>query len=234
MFEQYEDYDGYDDYMSDLYHEHIKEFKNELVIAYFSANAYIAKPAVEALANARRFKELASEHSDEVILTAGLIFSAVAIEVCMKDLFFRPFVHGSIHQDFAADFIVKIVMRNYKDASTKEKLSALLDQISGVDLKNYKRRPEFDETILAEFQSIQKKRNNVLHEGGKATLEDFDLSLAVSSAMIEDIFPQVVRKLGFHLHVDCRVCISNDKECLAIKYPEMFRAHQTGFPPSRE
>ena len=103
-------YDAYDDYMSELYHEHIKEFKTDLVASYFTSNPYLAKPAFDALINAQHFKALATREPNEPFFTAGFIFSAVAIELCMKDLIFRPFVHGIVHANFAANLIVKLIM----------------------------------------------------------------------------------------------------------------------------
>lgn len=207
-------YDAYDDYISELYHEHIKEFKEELVASYFTGNPYLAKPAFDALTNAQYFNALIAEKPNEPFFTAGFIFSAVAIELCMKDLIFRPFVHGIVHADFAANLIVKLVM-NDNNKNTQKGLHEIISEMGEVDLKSYK-RPGSVKTIYEEIREVRSKRNSVLHAGEKVSLEDFNLSIAVASTMIQEIFPKIVHKIRFHLHDDYKVCNSLSEKCKAI------------------
>ena len=97
---------AYDDYMAELYEEHkkeaIEEFTGERLQSYYLDHKLLAKPAFDALTEARN---LLSTNA-----TAGLIFSAIAMEVGLKDTLLKPIVFGLVHAVSVATLITDLAV----------------------------------------------------------------------------------------------------------------------------
>lgn len=87
-----EDEYAYDEYMTELYEEHkqqaIEEFTFERLQSYYIDNLLLAKPAFDALTEARTLAGLNA--------TAGFIFAAIAMEVGLKEALLKPIVTGLV------------------------------------------------------------------------------------------------------------------------------------------
>jgi hypothetical protein len=81
----------------------------------------------------------------------------------------------------------------------------VLQEHGGIDLNTFKRSGS-SKTLWEEIKEIQKIRNRILHRTEIASEKNADLALGVASEIIENIFPEVVVRMGFHLHEGYRIC----------------------------
>ncbi|MHA6925541.1 hypothetical protein [Ralstonia pseudosolanacearum] len=85
----------------------------------------------------------------------------------------------------------------------------LLDH-AGLDFRQFKRRGATD-TLWTEINRLQKVRNAVVHRAEAVSVDDANLSIAVASAVLDEVFPALVSGLDLHVHEGVRVC--NDHVC---------------------
>ncbi len=210
MSMSYEDaaYEQYleEQYMDELYEKHrveaIEEFTTERLSSYYSENRLLAKPAFEALSEARKLNKANP--------TAGLIFAAIAMEVGLKETLLKPIVYGLVHAELVASLIADLIVSHRGMDRYRTLLLRVLQEHGGVDLNTFKRSGS-SKTLWEEIKEIQKIRNKIMHRAEKASEQNADLALRVASEIIDNIFPEVVLKMGFHLHDDYRIC--SDWQC---------------------
>jgi len=197
---------AYDEYMAELYEEHkkeaIEEFTFERLQSYYINNKLMAQPAFLALSEARSLIE--SNKS------AALIFSAIAMEVGLKTTLLKPIVHGLVHTESVAALITDLTISHSGMDRYRKLLFQVLRDHGGIDLSNFK-RTESNKTLWEEINTVQKKRNLIMHRAIKAEVEDADLALAVASEILESIFPEIITKMSLHLHDGFRIC--DDWKC---------------------
>src|SRR4030067_923785 len=198
---------AYEQYMDDLYEEHrqeaIEELTYERLCSYYNGNKLLAKPAFEALSEARKLNE--SNPS------AGLIFAAIAMEVGLKTMLLKPIVHGLVHAESVASLITDLTVSSHTGMDRyRTLLLHVLQEHGGVDLNTFKRTGS-NKTLWEEINDIQKIRNAIMHRAEKSAQQNADLALEVASEIIDNIFPAVVGKMGFHLHDGYRIC--SDWKC---------------------
>jgi len=197
---------AYEDYIAQLYEEHkkeaIEEFTDERLQSYYLDNKLLAKPAFDALTEARNLNSTNT--------TAGFIFSAIAMEVGLKDMLLKPIVFGLVHTVSVASLVTDLAISHTGMDRYRDLLLQILRQHGGVDLDSFK-RPTSNKPIWHEIGEVQKKRNAILHRAEAASVEEAVLALGVASAIIETMFPAVATKMGLHLHDGFRIC--NDWRC---------------------
>jgi hypothetical protein len=90
-----------------------------------------------------------------------------------------------------------------------DKYRALLLQVlnvhGGVDLDTYKRRGS-NTPLWEEIKKVQKIRNSLMHRAERASKDDADIALGTATAILEAVFPAVVKKMGLHLHDGVQIC----------------------------
>ncbi|MFZ5995691.1 MAG: hypothetical protein ACOYU4_11990 [Thermodesulfobacteriota bacterium] len=191
----------YEEFMDRLYEEHkeqaIEEFTAELLQSYYSDHKLLAKPAFDALIEARNLMDTS--------ITAALVFSAVAMEVALKDTLLKPIVYGLVHAASVASLVTDLVMGHRSMSRYKDLLLQILREQGGVDLLSYK-RPDSSNSIWDEVKKVQTKRNLILHTAQMASKEEAALALSVASTIMETLFPSVVTRMGLHLHDGYRIC----------------------------
>jgi hypothetical protein len=196
----------YEEYMDQLYKEHkeqaIEEFTDERLQSYYDDHQLLAKPAFEALREARNLINTNA--------TASFIFSAIAMEVGLKETLLKPIVFGLVHAASVAAFITDLAISHSSMDKYRELLLQILREHGGVDLDTYK-RPDSNKPIWQEIREVQKQRNSILHRAETASDEEAILALGVASTIIEKLFPVVVNKMGLHLHEGFRIC--NNWKC---------------------
>lgn len=197
---------AYEHYMGDLYEEHrkeaIEEFTSERFCSYYRENKLLAKPAFEALSEARKLNESNP--------TAGLLFASIAMEVGLKAMLLKPIVHGLVHAESVASLITDLTFSHTGMDRYRTLLLHLLQEHGGVDLNTFKRSGS-NKTLWEEINEIQKIRNATMHRAEKASAQNADLALSVASEIIDNLFPEVVVKMGFHLHDGYLIC--SDWKC---------------------
>jgi hypothetical protein len=117
----------------------------------------------------------------------------------------HPIVYGLVHSEFAAGPIVELILQHNALERFRILLFQILSEYGGVNLKIFT-RVGLIKTLWAEIQEVQGRRNSIVHDAESASDEDAIKAIEVASAILEDIFPKVVIKLGFHLHDGTRVC----------------------------
>lgn len=191
---------AYDQYMSDLYEEHkveaIEEFTDERLQSYYVANKLLAKPASDALSQARTLVDLNP--------TAAFVFAAIAMEVGLKATLLKPIVHGLVHTESVAALVTDLAILHSMDRYRKLLLQVLRDH-GGVNLGSFK-RSHTNRLLWEEIKEVQRTRNRIMHRAEVVSKDEADVALGVASAILETIFPAVVKKMGLHLHEGFRIC----------------------------
>lgn len=190
-----EDEARYEEWMDELYREHkeraIEEFAAERLGSFYLANPLIARPSLEALAEARKLVE---GHT-----SAAQIFATVAVEIGLKVVLLKPVVHGLVHSEPAAEIIADLTLRHTRFDFFHKLLSQILSEHGGVDLQTYS-RVTATKTLLDEIHEVQKCRDRVLHRAENASPKQAEQAIAVAEVILEELFPAVVARLGLHLH----------------------------------
>ncbi len=196
----------YEDYMDQLYEEHkeqaIQEFIDERLQSYYGEHRLLAESAFAALTEA---KKLIDGYA-----TAAFVFSAIAVEVGLRETLVKPIVFGLVHTLSVASLITDMVLSRPDQKKYRDLLLHLLREHGDVDLHSYKRsgsrRP-----IWEEITEVKKKRDLIVHRAQTATSNEATLALGVASTVLENLFPKVVGRMGLHLHEGFRIC--DDWKC---------------------
>lgn len=188
--------------MEELYEKHreraIEEFTVERLTSFYEAHPLVAQPACDALAEAKLL--LASGHT-----TAAQVFGAIAVEVGLKSVLLKPVVHGLIHGESTAEIIWELALRRTSVGSLRKLLLQILQEHGGVDLKSYIRAGAM-KLLWEEIRDVQQRRNDLLHGAEIASRVEAEQAIAVAEAILEQLFPTVVKTLGLHLHDGPRIC----------------------------
>ena len=196
----------YEQWMEDLYREHreqaIEEFTANRLKSYWVRNPWVLRSPVNVLAEAEK---LAREHT-----TAAFVFATIAVEVGLKVALLKPIVHGLVHSESTAEIIADLALRHTRFDFFHRLLSKILDEHGGVDLEHYTRAGA-TQRLMDEIAIIQKQRDLIVHRADHATLDQTNQALSVARAVLEDLVPTVVSRLGLHLHDGVRVC--EDWQC---------------------
>ena len=118
----------YEEFMDRLYEEHreqaIDEFTAELLQSYYRSNLLLAKPAFDTLIEARNLMKTS--------ITAAFVFSAIAMEVALKETLLKPIVHGLVHAGSVASLVTDLVMGHRSMDRYKDLLLQVLREHGGV------------------------------------------------------------------------------------------------------
>jgi len=198
----YDEHDAaYDSYMEELYKEHrkeaLEEFTSERLQSFYVKNPDLAKPALQALADARK---LLPVHPG-----AALVLAAVAMELGIKTVLLKPVVYGLVHEESAASLITDLAISRTGFERFRDLLVQVLANHGGVDLGTAK-RPGSDKLLWEEISEVQKKRNALLHRGELPSDYDAERSIVVASTVLDGLIPSVLHRLYMHLHDGTRIC----------------------------
>lgn len=181
----------------------IEEFVNDRMRSFYCENPTLLESAVHYLDEGRSYLAAGDD-------TAALFFAVVAMEVGVKVGILKPLVYGIVHQDSVAKLVVDVTIKNTQSLSqVKKPLFGILKECIGVDLDTEK-RPGSSKTLWEEMKNVQDARNTCAHQAAKASREDAKLAVAVAAEVLEKLFPEVVKTMGFHVHGG-RVC--NNYRC---------------------
>jgi hypothetical protein len=196
----------YEEYMDQLYEEHkeqaIQEFIGERLKSYYGDHRVLAEAAFRALTEA---KNLIRANA-----TAAFLFSAIAMEVGLRETLVKPIVFGLVHTLSVASLITDMVLSRPDQKKYRDLLLQILRQHGDVDLYTFK-RPDSRRSIWEEITDVKRKRDSIMHQAQTATIDEADLALGVASTIVENLFPTVVAKMGLHLHEGFRIC--DDWKC---------------------
>lgn len=190
----------------------IEEFKDDRLQSYYVAHPNVAEAPQRSLALAR---QLLSQYP-----TPAFIFAAIAIEVGLKEALLKPVVHGLVHSESIAELITKMVIGNKGLDKFSSLLFRILSEYGGIDLAQYKRSGA-SRPLWEEINGVQERRNLIMHRADNVAYEESQKALSVASAVLDELFPSLIQKLGLHLHEGGRVC--NDWRCKGKELLEKLR-----------
>jgi len=199
----YGDYDDsmdrYDEWIAELYVEHVEEFTLERLKSYYIENPALAEEPLRALSEAR---SLFYKHA-----AASIIFSAIAIGTGLKLVLIKPIVFGLVHSEAAANIITELTITHTGLDRYKTLIFKILLDYGTIDFGSYVREGS-SKTLWEEINDVQKMRNAIAHRAQLAIVrrDDAETAIAVASALLEDIFPKVINYLELHLHEDYVIC----------------------------
>jgi hypothetical protein len=189
------------DHAQELYQEYykeaVREFTAERLRSYFTAHPSLARPAAESL----RYAQLLRPSFP----CAALVFGASASELAVKTVLLRPIIFGLVHTEALASFITDLTTQHTGMERFQALIAEILARFGGLDVKTFKRAGSTT-TLLQEIDEVQKARNSVVHRGVMVGDSYADLAISVASALLSDIFPQVLAKLGLRLDGSMTVC----------------------------
>lgn len=179
----------------------ISDFISERLQSFYLQNNEVVAPAVSSLSRARELVGLNQ-------YAAALVFAVTAIEVGLKLGFIKAIVYGSVHSETAAGIIADMSYAHAGFERLRDLVFQILAEVN-LDLRDY-RRANADTTLWHEIIEVQQRRNAIVHRAQDGTEEQAQLAIAIASSLLEDIFPDVLRNIGLHLHDGRRVCGNNE------------------------
>ncbi len=198
-YDEYKQDEMFEDFYEEFKEQAIEEFTAARLKSFYVDNPFLAKPAVESLSEGRNL--MAAN------VTAGFLFSAIAIEVGLKSTLLKPIVCGLVHTSSIAELIAEMILSQTGVVRFRDLIVWILKEHGKVDLTDFK-RPESNSTLWQEINEVQKIRNSVMHRAEKVSPEQANLSLGVGSFVLEKIFPAVLSEMELHLHDGFRICNS--------------------------
>ncbi|MBS1828814.1 MAG: hypothetical protein JST93_26160 [Acidobacteria bacterium] len=180
-----------------FYEDAVREFTAERLQSYYVAHPELAQAAHESL--------LYAESLRVSFPKAALIFAVTGTELAVKNVFLKPIVYGLVHTEGVAAFVTDLTTQHTGMERFQSLLAEILTQFGGVDLKTFKRADSL-KTLWQEIGEVQKARNSVIHRGGPASDDDADLAIAVAGTLLTEILPDVLTKLGLHIHPPMTIC----------------------------
>jgi hypothetical protein len=195
--------DHADEIFKENYDEAVSGFTSERLNSYYLKHPDLARPARESFLYAQSLMPSFPQ--------AALLFSVTATELAWKTVLLKPFVFGLVHTEGLADFVTELTIKHAGMDNFKKLLTAILTEFGGVNLIEYKRDGS-SRTLWEEIKEIQEARNLLLHKGKNAPDGTADLAISVAGTLLNIIFPQVIGKLGLHLHNKITVCGSFHRE----------------------
>jgi len=182
----------YDRMSEELYPDHrdqaIAEFTEKRLQSYYLKNPNAMRPAVDAIQEGKKLQ--ANGHH-----SAALVFFVTAIEVLLKATLLKPIVSGLIHNEALSEIIVKNALGQSGFSRYESLLSKIFQELAGVDLPAISRDGS-STPILRECSTIQEKRNKIVHQGGRCTDTEAEISRTVAVAVFELIVRQVLSSIG--------------------------------------
>ena len=179
----------------ELYAEHkaqaIGEFTAERLRSFYVANSEVMCPAVDAIQAGKRL-------SANGYNSAAVVFFVTAVEILLKATLLKPVVHGLVHNEGLANIIVEQSLGQPGFDRYSNLLAQLFSELAGMDIRAIARK-ETNEKLLVECTSLQKLRNQIIHQGATCEPDRAAHALSVSVAVYELIVHPMLAKLGLHV-----------------------------------
>jgi hypothetical protein len=204
--EDFTDSSYYDEIVEHVTKEAVENFTAERLCSFYDKEPTIAEKPFKALAEARQL--LLTPHH-----TAAFIHAAIVSEVMLKAVVLKPILHGFIHSDSIAPFIVELAFSSSGFGRFQKLLAKIFQDVSNLDLMTHRRKGG-TKTLWEEIVEVQKRRDQIMHRAEVATKDEAEQAIAVATAVTEELFPALAKSLGYHLHDGFRLC--GDQYCLEL------------------
>jgi hypothetical protein len=178
------------------YEEAVSQFTTERLQSYYLKHPDLILPSHEALQTAQL---LIASHPD-----AALVFATTSSELTITAALLRPIVYGLVHTEALASIVTELILAHRQMDRYRQLLTRILADFGGIDLTTYK-RVSSKELLSAELNTMQSSRHSVVHRGEKVATETPELSIKVARALLEDIFPKVLKAFDLYLDSDLKI-----------------------------
>lgn len=184
--------------MDFLYDEISEQYEEnriyEKIVNFYIENPDILLPAISNL-------DISKELQTCGFYTSAFLHSIIAIEVCIKNCFFKPIIFSLSTDNRASELLFNLTFRLKSIPQIDKNYFEILKDVSKIDLKNV----QVDEKTVfnQEINAIQKIRNEVVHQGKEVSLQDSARSYHLAKLIIEEILPKL---LDFH---QCKIDENN-------------------------
>jgi len=182
-----------EEWLEELYSEHIAEFTLERLQSFYTDNPSVAQAPLRALGEAR-------EMFAQGYHSAALVFAYIATEVGIKTALFKPIVYGLVHSDSTAEMVASLAVGRSIDRFRGLLFQILVDY-GGIDLRAFT-RPGSSRVLWQEIRNLIDLRNRVIHRAETVTEAQAEDAIAIASCVLDDIFPNVIQRLDLQLHND--------------------------------
>jgi hypothetical protein len=182
----------YERISEELYPEHreqaVGEFTADRLRSFYLANPMVMRPAVDTLHEVQRLHT--NGHSAAVV-----VFCGTAIELFLKATLLQPIVHGLVHSPALADIIVKHAVGQTGFDRYRDLLSRMFRELANLDLGQVTRNGA-KIGLIEESHSVQKLRNNIIHQGKSCNADDANHAIEVAAAVYSAIVVPLLGSLG--------------------------------------
>ena len=179
----------------ELYPEHrnqaIQEFTADRLKSFYIEQPKVMLPAVLAYREAKKL--LSHEH-----YAPAVVFSVTAIEVFLKATLLKPVVFGLVHHESLAAIVVEHTLGQTGFERYKKLLSSLFSDLADIKISEIK-RDDAESFLLDEALSLQKLRNNVIHQGLQCNKTEAENALKIVEAVYGMIVLPMLSRLGLEV-----------------------------------
>ena len=187
----YEQEAAKDEFIEEISNQAIREFSNDLLRSFYEKNPHIMRPAVEALQEGKELYK--NKH-----YSASLVFFMISIELLLKVTVLKPVVYGLVHNEAFADIIVKKVLTQTGFNCYENLLETIISTFTNLELKKISRDGS-SVALFKECTSLQKIRNNIIHQGKVCTEDDAEKARKVAVAVYEMIVLPMIGALNLQV-----------------------------------
>jgi len=185
------------EFFEENYEDAVNQFTSERLQSYYLQQPELAVPALNAFRYAQSL--MPSFHQ------AAMIFAVTATELTVKNVLLKPIISGLVHTEDLASLIADLTTKHSGMDRFQNLLTEILAQFGGFELKTFKRAGSA-KTLWQEMDDVQKARNAVIHRGEIAEAGIASLSIAVADSLLNEIFPEILKKIGLHIHNPITIC----------------------------
>jgi hypothetical protein len=182
----------YEQLSRELYNDHkqqaIAEFSADRLKSFYIQHPNVMRPAVDALQEGKWL-----QGKDR--FSAALVFYVSAIELLLKATLLRPVVYGLVHHDGLAEIVVKHTLGQTGFDRYERLLAELFSNLAKINIKEI-RRDGSTVKLLEECHALQRKRNNVIHQGARYPASDAEDARVVAVAVYDKIVTPMLFSIG--------------------------------------
>jgi len=187
------------DFYEGNYDDAVNEFTSARLQSYYLEQPELALPALKAL----QYSQSLMPQFDQ----GALIFAVTATELTVKNVLLKPIISGLVHNEDLSAFIADLTTQHPGMDRFHILLREILAQYGGFQLRTFKRAGSA-KTLWEEIGQVQKARNGLIHRGDTAEGEIARLSISVADTLLNKVFPEILKRLGLHLHAPIKICAS--------------------------
>ena len=182
----------YDQISKELYPEHkeqaIEEFTEKKLKSYYQQNPDVMRPAVDAI-------QEGNWQLEQKRYSPALVFYVSSIELLLKATLLRPVLYGLIHNEGLAEIMINHILGQTGIERYENLLAQLFDNIANIDVKQISRE-NVQTKLFVECRELQKRRNNIIHQGANCTETEAKQGKLVSVAVFEKIVRPMLFSIG--------------------------------------